>query len=337
MFKQQISRFAMVAALVTSIGFMAPAMALAAGPTGVGPNDAIAPSPNWQHLNIGQSRWYAFTSEGKDKNGDPSHVLITMYAQPGGSAGFNLWTPERLRERAAATDDPDKYVSPVGVGRAVDISKNDDQSRFAFNHALVWAGGFDVKSTLLVEVYQTGSQASDYLLSITGDEVTFPTSGTASQPAQAMAPAAQAALAGGSSPNNAAAPSPNWQHLNIGQSRWYAFTSDGKDKNGDPSHVLITMYAQPGGSAGFNIWTAERLRERAASDDPNKDAPPVGVGAPVQMTNSNGDVTETLFNHALVWAGGFDSRQTYLIEVYQTGSQPSDYLLSITGDAVSFP
>jgi hypothetical protein len=339
MFKKQLNRFALVAALVTTLGVIAPAVGQAAGPGGTGPNDAMAPTGSMEHLNVGQSRWYAVTSAGKDKNGDPSHVLITLYSQPQDSAGFNIWTAERLNERAASSD-PNKEAPPVGVGSKVQMTTSEGAvTKDLFPHAVVWAGGFNQRQSFLVEVYQTGSQASDYLLSITGDAVTFPTSVTSSTsspsaPSAGLAmPAASAS--GGTGPNNATAPSPNWQHLNIGQSRWYAFTSEGKDKNGDPSHVLITLYSQPQNSAGFNIWTAERLNERAASSDPNKDAPPVGVGAPVEITR--GDNTRVLFNHALVWAGGFEVKTTFLVEVYQTGSQASDYLLSITGDAVTFP
>jgi len=341
MFKKQLNRFALVAALVTTLGFMAPTIGQAAGPTGTGPSDAMAPSGTMEHLNVGQSRWYAFASAGKDENGDPSHVLITLYGQPEGSAGFNIWTKERLAERATS-DNPNKDAPPIGAGAKVDIKRGADTVD-VFNGAQVWAGGFDVPGTYLVEVYQTGTQASDYMLTINGDAVTFPTSVTTSQtsqPAQAVTLAIPAAAAGapsgGAGPSSALAPSGTMEHLNVGQSRWYRFSSAGKDKNGDPSHVLVTLYAQPDGSAGFNIWTMERLAERATADNPNKDAPPIGQGTKLVMGTGGGE-TKDLFNGALVWGGGFDIPGTYLVQVYQTGTQASDYTLTINGDAVTFP
>jgi hypothetical protein len=341
MFKKQLNRFALVAALVTTLGLMAPTIGLAAGPTGTGPNDAMAPTGTIEHLNAGQSRWYVFHSAGKDKNGDPSHVLITLFAQPDGSAGFNVWTKERLAEHLTAAN-PDKDAPPVGEGTKLQLNSADNPNpKYLFNGALIWAEGFVFPSTYLVEVYTTGSQASDYTLTITGDAVTFPTSVTTSQRDQASTPAMQAALAGmpsgGTGPDNALAPSPDWQHLNVGQSRWYAFSSAGKDKNGDPSHVLITLFAQPDGSAGFNVWTKERLAEHAVADNPDKDAPPIGEGTKLQFSSPDNPNTKYGFNGALIWAGGINEAGTYFVEVYQTGTQASDYQLSITGDALSFP
>jgi hypothetical protein len=343
MFKKQLNRFALVAALVTTLGLMAPTIGLAAGPTGTGPNDAMAPTGTMEHLNVGQSRWYAFHSAGKDNNGDPSHVLITLFAQPDGSAGFNIWTRERLAEHATAAN-PAKDAPPIGEGTKMQASSPDNPNvKYLFNGALVWAGGINEAGTYFVEVYQTGSQASDYMLTINGDAVTFPGSVTVStiQPSQATVPAIQAAAAGaptgGSGPNNTLAPSTSWQHLNVGQKRWYSFFSAGKDKNGDPSHVLITLYAQPDSSAGFNVWTIERLAEHATADNPDKDAPPIGEGTKMQVSNPDNPNTKYLFNGALVWAGGINEAGKYLVEVYQTGSQASDYQLSIAGDAVSFP
>jgi hypothetical protein len=337
MFRMQLSRFALAAVLVSALGFLVPAVSQAAGPAGTGPGDAMAPTGTTEHLNVGQSRWYAFYSAGKDSNGDPSHVLIELYAQPDGSAGFNVWTAERLAERATAAN-PTTDAPPIGVGSVAQIDQHGNTVDL-FNGALIWASGINDPGTYLVEVYQTGEQASAYTLSITGDAVSFPTSVTTSQLAQPMSPAAEAAAAGtpsgGTGPGDALAPSPNWQHLNVGQSRWYAFSSAGKDSNGDPSHVLITLYNQPDGSAGFNLWTPERLAERATAANPNTDAPPIGVGSVAQI-DQHGNTVD-LFNGATIWAGGFNDPGKFLVEVSQTGAQPSDYKLSIQGDAVTFP
>lgn len=139
----------------------------------------------------------------------------------------------------------------------------------------------------------------------------------------------------GSGPNDALAPVSATQHLNVGQERWYAFHSAGADRDNNPSKVLIQLTAQPDGSAQFNIWSMERLRARAISTDPNKDAPAVGQGT--KESYKDGDTTLYRFNGALVWDGGFMEPTTYYVQVQQVGSQPSDYQLSITGDAVTFP
>jgi len=139
----------------------------------------------------------------------------------------------------------------------------------------------------------------------------------------------------GSGPADALAPTDAWQHLNPGQEVWYAVSSAGADSSNKPSKMFVRLHAQPAGSAAFNVWTQARMQARAVADNPLKDAPPVGVGA--RQIVKDGDNTVDLYGGDLVWTAGLMDPETYYVQVRQTGAQPSDYRLSVTGDTVSFP
>jgi hypothetical protein len=333
MLKHRAAKFVSAIALVFSVGLMVPAVSMAATPLGSGPNDALAPTGTTQHLNVGQEHWYAFHSDGADRDNNPSQVFIQMNAQPAGSARFNVWSTERLLARQVS-DDPNKDAPPVGEGTRVAF-KDGDNTLFRYNGALVWGAGFKKPVTYYVQVQQTGSQPSNYQLSITGDAVTFPTaapmttasSASSESPAPVVLPAT-GTMQAGSSMSTALVPSGAQMTLKPDQQQWYKVQVPGtRDDTARPT-ILAELTAQPAGAAKFTVWTADRLQARAISADPNKDAPAIGAGT--EQTYKNGDNTLSRFNGDLVWKGDARDATTYYIVVEPTGSASVDYRLSTT-------
>jgi hypothetical protein len=105
------------------------------------------------------------------------------------------------------------------------------------------------------------------------------------------------------------APSGQWAPLAIGQRVWYAF-----NYSGDGSRVVVRMSIDQSNSATFAVWTPAELVQSAQDDT----VQPVGRGS----------VNSTLGGD-LVWAGSFNTPGTYYVVVTQTGSTPTNYLLTI--------
>jgi hypothetical protein len=333
MFKHGAAKFVSAMALVCSVGLMVPAVSMASAPSGSGPNDALAPTGTTQHLNVGQEHWYAFHSDGADRDNNPSQVFIQMNAQPAGSARFNVWSTERLLARQVS-DDPHKDAPAVGEGTRVAF-KDGDNTLLRYNGALVWGAGFKEPVTYYVQVQQTGSQPSNYQLSITGDAVTFPTavqtttasSASSESPAPVVLPAT-GTMQAGSSMSTALVPTGAPMTLKSGQQQWYRVQVPGTRDDAARPAILATLKAQQPGAAKFTVWTADRLHTRATSDDPNKDAPAIGSGT--VQNYKDGANTLSRFNGDLVWKGDARDAATYYIVVEPTGSAPVDYQLSTT-------
>jgi len=141
-------------------------------------------------------------------------------------------------------------------------------------------------------------------------------------------------LASGSTPNAPLAVSTQSRTLEVGGTDWYAFTTAGMDSNNDPSHVLIVLSPDPTGSATFKVWSAEGLKEKA-TEDISHPISPMGQGTKLQY--QDGSLTLDRYGGDLVWHGGFNVGGTFYVQVGQTGSSPSKYRLTITGDSISFP
>ena len=130
-----------------------------------------------------------------------------------------------------------------------------------------------------------------------------------------MASAAMA-LAAGTGPQDAMAPTGQWTALGAGQQTWYAFRYEG-----DSSQIQVRMSVDPADSAAFEVWTPDQLQQWAQGDTVN----PVGRGS-----------ADNALGGDLVWAGSFNTPGTYYVIVSQTGSTPANYALRISGSAVSF-
>jgi Tol biopolymer transport system component len=139
---------------------------------GTGPGDARAPLATWQPLDRGDSHWYAIRYEG-----DGSQIEIRMESEPTGGAAFVVWTPDQIRRWGLGEE-----VHPIGRGSADPRASG----------SLLWSGSFNAAGIYYVVVGDAGSQpgASYYLLQVSGDAVSSPTSGpapaTASEPVSSL-------------------------------------------------------------------------------------------------------------------------------------------------------
>lgn len=340
MFKRQFRLLAFVVALLSITGLMVPAVGMAAGPTGMGPGDALAPAGVAQHLNPGQTTWYVFSTAGKDADNSPSNVLVRLHAQPAGSAAFNIWSQGRLQARPAA-DNPDKDEPPVGQG-TIQFTKDGDATVARYGGDLIWSDAFLVPTTYYVEVRQTGAQPSDYTLSITGDAVSFPTAApqvklaantnsartnSAANQAPLVLPATGQAAAG-SQMNTALMATGQTMTLKPGQQQWYRVDVPGtRDDNAHPK-VLAELVSTSGNRPNFVVWTPDRLRARDLADNPDRDAPPVGRGMLLQY--ADGAATLSRYGGDLIWQGDASKAATYYIVVESSGQTPAQYQLHVT-------
>lgn len=123
-----------------------------------------------------------------------------------------------------------------------------------------------------------------------------------------------AVLAAGNGPDTAVAPATDWQPLRIGERAWYAF-----NYAGDKSQVEVKLEAEPGNAANFYVWTPEEVKYWAASGGVET---PIGCGCP---------------GSPHMWSGSFNTPGTYYVVVKQSGNNPAEYKLTVSGKGVSFP
>ncbi len=140
--------------------------ATAAAAIDTGPDDAVAPTGDWQALQAGEQDWYAFQYAG-----DRSQIQVRLEAVPEEGAAFAVWTPEQIRRWRAGSE-----VEPIGRG-SPDPSTTGVQ---------VWSGNFNDKGTYYLVVDYTGNRPATtyYLLTVSGDGVSL----SASPPAATATP-----------------------------------------------------------------------------------------------------------------------------------------------------
>ena len=154
---------ALLAVVVLLAGSVTATVATAAA--GMGPDDAPAPSGEWQQLNTGESYWYAF-----EYAGDGSQIQIRLEVEPAESAMFQVWTPAEIERWRLGLE-----AKPIGRGSA-------DPSAAG---VLLWSGNFNDAGTYYVIVESGHSEpgTSYYLLTVSGDGVSLPVSTNATAPA----------------------------------------------------------------------------------------------------------------------------------------------------------
>jgi hypothetical protein len=234
-----------------------------------------------------------------------------------------------LKEKA--TEDSGHPVYAMGEGTKLEY-QDGSQTLDRYGGDLVWHNGFNVGGTFYVQVGQAGPTPSNYLLTITGDNITFPANAmAASAPKAAQAapavtnPAIPAAIVPGSGIGTAMTPHGQLTTINPGTRQWYAVTLGRSAKDEDKQNLNVELVA-PAGGARFNVWTAERLAERASSDDPDKKAPPVGQGT--TMSYQDGGKTVDRDHGYLTWSGDAKYGGTYYIVVESTSATPIQYALN---------
>lgn len=318
MFNKMFGKLIGAAAVISVAALLAPT-AMASHT----PGDAGGPSNEWVQIGVGQDQWYAFQDAGATTNRTASNVNIEMQAVPYGGASFSVWTPRELRDLGVAG--VNVVVNPVGRGTSSE-ARGGDTAVEKTN----WSGISENAGTYYVRVSQEGTTPSFYKLDIAGNGVAF-----ASQPVAVNAPAARsiatasaaAAIATtqlGIGPGDALAASEAWTHLNVGQDKWYSFSSVGNDNAGNAAKAKIDMQVAPFGGAEFSVWTAQDLKNLGVATDANTVQP---VGRGTTENNRSGDTQVGKSN----WSGAFSNNGTYYVRVRQTGATPSDYSLKITG------
>ena len=136
-----------------------------------GPSDALAPSGQWTLIPAGGSQWYTFQYTGhhqfeppKDENEEekpiwiPSLVEVWMEADPEGSLGFQVLTPENVQAWQAGEE-------LVGCGCGTENE--------ALAQDLTWAGNFGKPGTYYVLVENPASEDAYYQLGISGEDVSY--------------------------------------------------------------------------------------------------------------------------------------------------------------------
>ena len=292
---KKISMTVLAGALLVGLLSIAGGVALAAGPTGAGPADALTPSNGWGVLSAGQQVWYAFQYAG-----DSSPIMVRVSADPSNAVAVSVWTQTDVQDWTQGNA-PD----PVGSGSVNDLYAGD----------LTWTGNFNAAGVYYVVVESNGPVAN-YRLQISGNGVSFPSAksaqaATESAPAAAR-PATTAATAPartGYGPGDALTADGKWAPLGVGQKVWYVFQGYGSD-----FRATVQMSVAPGGSAGFSIWTAEEV----AQWQQGLGAEPVGRGS-----------ANSLYGGDLVWTGSFNLTGAYYVLVEQMGDAPSNYALTI--------
>lgn len=338
MFGKGFTRFAFLGALVIVLGLLTPAAGLAAGPIGSGPDTALAPSGGQVHLAAGQQQWYIFRTDGQDSNGNPSRVRIAFTAMPAGSATFNLWTPDQIR--AMPSQDVNNPIRPIGAGTP-SIYHQDGNTIDRYPGTLFWSEDAKYGGTFYVQVVSTGAQASDYVLSVTGDSLSFPTQYVQSKPQvlpvtgrsaspsatnSASAQPAPVAAPAGSSVDNALTTFGRMMTLKPGQQQWYALQVAGDSNTGDNPHINVHLSSSANSGVNFYIWTPDRLRA-AAVQDPNNPVRPVGAGT-VMLSSKDSDGNRTvLSNGDLFWSGSGRVGGTYYVVVQSNEPNPVQYTL----------
>jgi hypothetical protein len=302
-----------LATVVCLLIILTPA-ALAVGPDGTSPANAMAPSGEWKALSLGGEDWYVFRTPGTTS--EPSKVTIEVQVAPVNGATFSVWNAEGLNKKANAGRN--ELVQPLGAGSAEPLDK------LGFVQKLLWSGSMATKEPLYVSVKQSGAKAGGYVIKISGDNLVFPTM-TAEAPVaatKALPVAAVTSQKEGSGPADAFTATGEWKPLGVNEGHWYVFNSPGADSKGKTPQATVELLAMPPGSASFCIWTPEGLRIWKTGA---KDETTLPVGRSSALTLGKGDVAQKS-----VWSGQFNIGGPYYVCVRQTGTQPSTYKLDVT-------
>jgi hypothetical protein len=343
MFTKQYQRLTLVAALITALSIFSPA--LAAGPTGGSPNDALAPTGGTVHLTAGQQQWYIFHTDGVDANNHPSKVDVRLMAAPQGSATFLVWTADQLNQMRF--QDPNNPVKPLGQG-TVSTFQDNGQTVDRYNGALIWAEDARIGNTYYLQVQTTGMQDSNYTLTVTGDALSFPTqlaqagprtlpvtgSAAAPTPTQtqsqtaAQSQSANAANQAGSGPDHAFNTAGQSMTLQPGQQHWYAIQAAGDSSGTAHPTIQARLTANPQGAATFFVWTPQRLHDFNLTVGSNTPTKPVGQGTKITGKDSSGNTFDQ-FNGDLFWTGDARTGGTFYVVVQNTSQSAVQYTLML--------
>jgi hypothetical protein len=256
----------------------------------------------WRTLDMQQTHWYAFDYNGDDETA----IQITVDEKTAGMVNFAVWTPDLYARKMKGEE-----VDPIGRGAEDPCVQAAD---------LNWLGSFNFSGRFYVEVTHTCQTGmANYLLTVSGKDVSFPPMGSAAPapvartvevvapPAPAPAPASTIFNADG-----------QWRTLDMQQTHWYAFNYIGDDE----SMIEIAVDEVTPGMVNFSVWTPDLYARKMKGEEVD----PIGRGA----ENPCIEVTD------LMWAGSFNFSGRFYVEVTHTCQQgPATYQLTVSGADVS--
>ncbi len=324
----------MAVAVATILSLIGAVTAFAGAPSGAGPDDALAPSSGWVQLNAGQQLWYAFNSSGAGASATDAQIIARLTADPQGSVAFSVWTDEAARAMLAG----DTTAKEIGDGTLHPVTDGNGGTYDRFNGDLLWDGTSRDSASYFLVVQSLSNTTTRFMLTITGNYISFPAAAAATTAAPASSSAGTApAVLPSTGQSQAPAPASNQanqplmldgsQHtIGAGQQQWYAFQYPGPDSDGNRPVDSAMLIANPANAVTFNVWDPSRLADYA-SGDPNVKATGAGTLHPVNDGSTSG---EDRFNGNLDWSGAFGMAGTYYIQVMNNSNATATYTLQFT-------
>jgi len=240
-----------------------------------GPESATAPGDGGVAIQAGESHWYTFRDEG-----DNGQINVAMDVE--GSAGFAVYTPAQV----AGWQNNGAELTSIGIGTSNPFVSAD----------LFWTGSFNQSGNYYVVVSQGASGNSDYKLTISGADVSFPKPAVA---AVSNVPAVTAATSSESS--STPATTDGWTVLQPKAEDVVSFTYDGKG-----GQILASLDSDPDSAVTFSMWTPAQWQLRSQG----RDIQPIGRGTANDLVAGD-----------LSWSGNFTFDGTYYLIVKNTSSQ----------------
>jgi hypothetical protein len=158
---------------------------------GMSASTATAPVAGWLQIAPHSSQWFKFKyhydntiKKSDEQDHPPTQALVKLVMQNPSSVGFEIWDASRLQN--PQYDHSDKHhrygkFEPVGVGTPMfvdEIRQRQDDGTYQLEKetnpdVLIWAGGERASDTFYVVVKNTTDAPANYMLSVTGPDVTY--------------------------------------------------------------------------------------------------------------------------------------------------------------------
>lgn len=337
-----------------ALSFLAVAPARAVEEPGYGPNSALSPSNDWNSLAPDESRWYTFHYDYDQMTDIATEATVELQSRYEDTISFEIWTPRTVQHWING-DDSDTWNS-VGAGTKLSGQTGNDVD----DSTLIWASEGSVSETYYVVVTNARDSVSNYNLSISGVDVSFPglalpaMTATTETPQiaaddvvvapAAAAPSADLAVDTGSGPFTAITIGDDTGVLAAGESRWYSFkyvydNSDDSDDSGEPADVTVFVRGNTEDALSFEVWNPQTVEHWINGDDTN-DWNAVGAGSKlsndITFDNNEQESLSNPYASELIWVGSSRASDTYYVLITNNTDQSQSYLLSITGSTISF-
>jgi len=303
---------------------------------GTGPENALSPAAETVTLDPGAIRWYTFKYDW-DGESDPSEVIAELQMEEAGSISFEVWSQDDLQRWQNGED-----FTPTGAGTPAVVfgDENTDRDRAR----LRWVGSSAATVTFYLLVENNSDSSAAYMLTITGDTISFPmaqmsessvmSDTMAMTETMAMTMTEEPAMITmpmGTGPADAMTPTGQQATIEVDESRWYSFKYSW-DGESDPSNAIVELRMADAGMVSFEVWSEEDV----AMWEDGVDFTPTGAGTPA-FTLRSSDSGSSRDRTLLRWVGSGEETVTYYVIVENNSDAPADYRLTVSGRDVSFP